>query len=63
MGAIFKKSESVKGKWKEISCINGSFVDPETGEEINIAEILEQVYGSNTIFSLSTSNKVDVELV
>lgn len=58
---MFKKSVSINGKYKELTVVDGHFVEPETGEEINLAEQLESIYG-NQVFSLTTSNKIDVDL-
>lgn len=59
--AIFKKSESITGKYKELIIIDGQFADPESGEAINVIEHLANIYGDQP-FSLSTSSKVDVDL-
>lgn len=57
----FKKSINVNGKYKELTVVNGQFVDPETGDIVDLAKQLEGIYG-DTIFSLTTSSKVDVDL-
>lgn len=59
--ANFKKSTNVTGSYKELAVENGKFVDAETGEEINVAGQLEQIYGTQ-IFSLKTASKFDEDL-
>lgn len=59
--ANFKRTVGVTGKFKNLMVINGKFVDSETSEEINVAEILEKVYGNNA-FDLSTSYKADEDV-
>lgn len=60
--AVIKRNETVTAKWNKIACVSGKFVDPETGEESNVAEMLEKVYGSNQIFTLAATNKVETNL-
>lgn len=59
--SVFKKTVTVNGKYKAIAVTNGEFVDYETGEVIDLAEQLENIYG-DAPFSLTTSNKVDTDL-
>ena len=58
---IFKKSTVTNGVYKEIAVENGSFVDPETGEEIDVVGQLERIYG-NQVFSLKTAAKSDEDI-
>lgn len=60
--ANFKKSITTTGKFKMIAVENGIFVDTETGEQIQIAEILEDVYGSGQPFDLSVTQKSDDDI-
>ena len=60
MGA-FKKTESIQGKWKSLQCVEEGLVDTETGEIIDIYEILKKQYGDKE-FSLTTSYKSDTDL-
>lgn len=58
----FKKSINIAGKYKALNVTEeGTFVDVETGEALDLAEQLYQIYGENP-FSLSTSYKDDIEL-
>lgn len=59
--AKFKRSTNLSGKIENIISNGDMFIDGETGEEINLFEILNSVYG-NTPFSISTSQKIDEEL-
>lgn len=58
----FSKSTTLNGKYKYLCVENGGFINPETGEIIDVASELEAVYGAGEIFSLSTTNKVNVEI-
>ena len=60
MGA-FKKTESIQGKWKSLQCVEEGLADTETGEIIDIYEILKKQYGDKE-FSLTTSYKSDTDL-
>lgn len=59
--AQFKKTTNITGKYKAITVVNGTFVDFETGEQVDLADQLFSVYGTEP-FSLSTSNKIDVDI-
>jgi len=56
----FKKVTTTSGKFKLLTANGGKFIN-EDGEEINLAEQLEQAYG-NTPFDISTSAKVEEEV-
>jgi len=56
----FTKTNSINGTIKGICVHNGCFMDDETGEIINLAEILEQQYG-DLAFDIKTSRKDDSE--
>ena len=56
----FKKTTTVAGRWKYMTAANGKFIN-EDGEEVNIAEQLEQAYG-NIPFDISTSAKIEEEV-
>lgn len=58
----FTKNTVTKGKFKSIiACEDGTFMDDETGIEIELGKELFQKYGS-TPFELTTSLKVDEEV-
>lgn len=57
--AEFKRSVNTTGKFKGISVIDGNFLYSDTGEAIDVARILEEVYGSGQPFDLSTTQKSD----
>lgn len=59
--ATFKKTTSVSGSFKNLIVQDGKFVDEESGEIIDVAGILANVYGSNA-FELKTSFKSDMAL-
>ena len=56
----FKKTTTVTGRWKYMTASGGKFIDQD-GEEVNIAEQLEQAYG-NVPFDISTSAKAEEEV-
>ena len=58
----FSKSTSLNGKYKYLCVENGDFINPETGEIIDIVSELEAVYGAGGVFSLSTTNKINIEI-
>ncbi len=58
----FTKNTITKGKYRAIiACDDGTFIDDETGEEIELAKELYQKYGS-TPFELTASLKVNEEI-
>lgn len=57
----FKKTTSTSGKIKNVVVHEGSFVDEETGDVIDLVKILGDVYGDQP-FDLSASAKVELEL-
>lgn len=59
--ANFKRTTSLSGKFKNVVSNGETFIDAETGEEINVCEILNKVYGSNP-FDISTSYKADEDV-
>lgn len=59
--ASFKRSTSLSGKFKGVIVKDGMFIDCETSEVIDVAAILEKVYGNNPI-DITTSYKADEEL-
>lgn len=59
--ASFKRTVGLSGKFKSLTIVDGNFVDSETSEIINVAEILGKVYGNNT-FDLSTTYKSDEDI-
>ena len=58
MAAVFKKSITTQGKFKNLVVRDGSFVDDETGEIINVAKIIESAMGE-VPFDLSVSQKTE----
>lgn len=60
--ANFKKSISINGTFKSIAISDGNFFDMETGEIINVAEIIESAIGSNQEFDLKVSTKNDTDI-
>lgn len=59
--AKFNKIETIKGKISGVVIRDGSFVDSESGEVIDVTKMLSQVYGDEP-FDISTNAKQDVEL-
>lgn len=59
--ASFKRSVNLSGKFKGLMIVEGNFVDTETSEIIDVADILGKVYGNNA-FDLSTSYKSDEDV-
>jgi hypothetical protein len=57
----FKKTTNVTGRFKYMTASSGKFVNPETGEEIAVAEMIEQAMGQQP-FDLSISAKDEEEL-
>ena len=57
----FKKSVSINGKFKYMTASSGKIVNPETGEEIAVAELIEQAMGQQP-FDLSVTAKDEEEL-
>lgn len=56
--ASFKRTLSLSGKFKGIISDGHNFIEQETGEVINIAEILNKVYRNNA-FDISTKYGID----
>jgi len=58
----FTKNTVTKGKFKSIiACEDGTFMDDESGETIDLGKILFEKYGT-TPFELTTSLKVDEDV-
>lgn len=58
----FTKSTTTKGKFKDIiACPDGTFVDDESGEIIQLAQLLYEKYGDSPI-EIITTLKVDEEV-
>ena len=57
----FKKSTSIAGKLKGIVSDGSGFFDADTGEEVNLAKVLNDIYG-NIPFDLSSTVKQDEDL-
>lgn len=57
----FKKSVAVNGKYKSMVIRNNEFVDPETGNVVDVIAELSKIYGEEE-FSISTSAKTDIDL-
>lgn len=57
----FKKTVNISGKFKYMTAADGKFVNTETGEEIPVAEMIEQAMGS-TPFDLNVTSKLEEEL-
>lgn len=56
--ASFKRTFSLSGKFKGIISNGQSFIEQETGEVIDLADILNKVYGDNA-FDISTKYGTD----
>lgn len=57
----FKKTTSISGKFKYLTAAEGKFVNPDTGEEIPVAEMIEQNMGA-TPFDLTVNSKSEDDL-
>lgn len=58
----FQKTTTTKGKFKNIiACEDGTFMDDESGELIDLVTILHEKYG-NSPFELVTSLKEDEDI-
>ena len=57
----FKKSTSISGKFKYMTAAEGKFINPETGEEVPVAELIEESIGSEP-FDLSVSLKTEEDI-
>ena len=60
--ASFKKSSSIKGVFKGIVIHEGMFMSEETGELVEVAQILARAYGEDTPFDIMTTLKIDEDL-
>ena len=62
MNNNFKKTTSISAKWKYLTIANdGKFINTETGEEVPVADLIEQAMG-NTPFDLSVSTKTEEDV-
>lgn len=61
--ASFKKSISTNGTFKMLAVQDGIFLDTETGEVINVADIIESALGSGQPFDLKVSQKDEKDIV
>lgn len=57
----FKRTTNINGRFKYMTASSGKFVNPETGEEVAVAEIIEQAMGEKP-FDLTVSAKDEEEL-
>lgn len=61
MGAVFKKSTNMTGKFRMLNVSDGEFINSD-GEIIPVAKYIEDAFGS-TPFDLSVSAKDDEEII
>ena len=61
MGAKFSKTTTTKGMIKNILIQERNFVDEETGEIVDLIDLLNPIYGCRP-FDISTSAKDEEEL-
>lgn len=59
--ATFKKKISVAGVFKNLTCNGDDFIDYETGEVVQVCEILHHVYG-DAPFDISSSRKEEDDI-
>ncbi len=59
--AKFTKTETIKGAYKGIAARNGQFFDEATGEIVDLAGELENIFG-DAPFDLTITLKTDEEL-
>jgi len=57
----FKKSTNISGKFKYMTAVEGKFINHETGEEVPVAQMIEQAMGA-TPFDLNVSAKDEEDL-
>ena len=57
----FKKTINISGKFKYMTAADGKFINTETGEEVPVADLIEQAMG-NTPFDLSVSTKTEEDV-
>ena len=58
----FKRTTTTKGTLKNICVHEGSFMDSETGDVVDLAAIFEKIYGEDVDFTLTTTLKTDEDL-
>jgi hypothetical protein len=58
---IFKKTTNINGKFKYMTASSGKFINPETGEEIEVASMIEQAMGDQP-FDLAVSAKDEEDI-
>ena len=56
----FNKSNNIVGTMKGVRVAYGAFIDDETGEAIDLAAQLEQVFGDEP-FDMKVSRKSDID--
>ena len=61
MSKNFKKTTKINGNFKYMTASNGIFLNPETGEEVPVAEMIEQAMG-DAPFDLSVSTKTEEDI-
>lgn len=57
----FKKIEKISGKFKFLTAAEGKFINPDTGEEIPVAQLIEQNMGA-TPFELTVNTKSEDDI-
>ena len=58
----FKKTSTTKGSFKGLVIHEGMLMDEETGEVVNVIDLISKVYGEDTVFDLTTTLKIDEDL-
>lgn len=58
----FKKSNSVNGKLKGICVHEGIFMDAESGEQVDVADLIARAVGEDTEVDISVSVKTDEDI-
>lgn len=62
MKNFFKKTTNISAKFKYLTIADGGkFVNTETGEEVPVADLIEQAMGS-TPFDLNVSTKSEEDI-
>ena len=57
----FKKTINIQGKFRLLTADGGKFINTETGEEVPVADLIEQAMGS-TPFDLNVSTKSEEDI-
>jgi len=58
----FKKTSTTKGSFKGLVIHEGMFMDEETGEVVNVIDLISKAYGDDIVFDLTTTLKIDEDL-